>query len=199
MGRIVSYNYTINNIDSNIYGTGQLEGVLIELHDNSLNRIDQFVKQIILEKTKEPHHKKDGNHEFKRFSTGTKGERALEILLDRTFIDWTTGNSNVYNRSDLRSLGLNVGVKSVELGKAPLIFKRSYSPEIMTIVINNRYILICGFASRAVLNNPDNQSMDAVLSPDLRKRGTKTAFVAFDKLHKFYSYRDLECLVRNNV
>ena len=69
----------------------------------------------------------------------------------------------------------------------------------MTIIIDNRNILICGVASRYVLNNPDNQSLDNVLNPDVIKRGKKTAFVGFDQLHKFYNYTQLEYLIRNNL
>lgn len=197
MGRVISYDYPVS-VDSNIYGTHELRGILVELSEHSLNRINSFVTEIVAEKVKESHHEKDGNNERRRFSTGTKGERALEILLNRTFIDWTIGDSRRYNYSDLRSIGLNVGVKSVEYGKAPLISKNSSGCEVMTLV-DGKYVLICGFASVAVLNNPVNQSMDAVLSKGVKQRGVKTAFVGFDKLQKFHDYNSLQALIRNNA
>ena len=108
------------------------------------------------------------------------GECAVEKFIGKQFIDWTIGDSSFYHTPDLSTLGVNCGVKTVEKGKFPVIFKKSYKPEIIVIKNSDCEFLICGLATVQVLNN--YQSDELILSPFLRKRGTKTGFYGFNQL-----------------
>ena len=63
--------------------------IYIKLSDEDLKRIHQFTTAVIEKKARESHHLIDHGQEFKRFFTGTMGERAIEKLLGVSFIDWS--------------------------------------------------------------------------------------------------------------
>lgn len=164
--------------------------VYIKLSPEILSRIDKFAKEVIKAKQTEDHHVIDNGQEYKRFFTGMMGECAVEQLLGVEFIDWTIGNSNTYNAADLRRLGLNVGIKTVEMHKFPIIHKKSYKPEIICIKRTDDTVIICGLATTKVLNTYQND--DLILSPKLKARGTKTGFYGFDKLSPIKSIQDIK-------
>jgi hypothetical protein len=160
--------------------------------DEKLSAIESFCLKVIEAKKSEQHHQSDPNQEFKRFYTGITGEAAIEEMLGVSFIDYTVGDSSAYHKSDLKSLGINVGIKTVEFGKFPIIFKKSYYPEIIVIKADPIHI-VCGLATTAVLNK--FQSDDLILSPYLKSRGTKTGFYGFGELIPFKSIDDLRKLI----
>ena len=82
------------------------------------------------------------------------------------------------NNSQMKNKNLNT--KTVEKEKFPVIFRKSYKPEIIVVKQSDRVFYICGLATVEVLNK--YQSIDLILSPSLRKRGTKTGFYGFHKL-----------------
>lgn len=165
----------------------------ITLSDSDIMRLDAFVDLVINKKRGEYHHKVDGYNERKRWSTGIGGEIAIEKFLNKEFVDFSVGRSNDYHVPDLTSINIKAGVKTVEYGKFPIIFKKSYKPEIIVIKKNDRDFFICGLASVNVLNT--YQSEDLVLSPSLISRGTKTGFYGFEHLEKFSSYSELLALL----
>ena len=163
--------------------------IYITLEPEILQKIDTFTKAVIQAKEIEAHHLIDHGQEYKRFHTGLMGECALEKLFNRSFIDWSIGVSNAYNTADLKSLGYNVGVKTVEFGKFPIIHKKPYRPELICIKRNENTIILCGLATIKALQQ--YQDDDLILSPALRARGTKTGFYGFDQLIKINSLADL--------
>lgn len=168
--------------------------IYIELEESILARIDDFVKRVIRAKAREAHHLIDSGQEYKRFHTGLMGECAIEKLFGASFIDWSIGNSNTYNIADLRTLGINVGIKTVEMGKFPIIHKVAHRPELICIKRTENTVILCGLATMDVLNSCQDDYL--ILSPYLRSRGTKTGFYGFDKLIKVESIEDVKKALR---
>jgi hypothetical protein len=161
--------------------------IKIEVTNENIRKITKFLEKLLPAKINE--HGKDNKHEYKRFYTGILGEVAIEQFLNIEFIDWTVGKSSLYSRPDLEKVGLNIGIKTVEYGKFPLIHKRSTKPEIINIKTSDKTILICGYATKKVLNKFQDDKM--VLSPNVDK-SIKTCFYGFHKLKKFNNLFDLK-------
>ena len=171
--------------------------IRIEISQDDVKRIDLFAKAIIERKAKEVHHKHDNNSHYKRYYTGTLGELALEKYLGvGGIVDWTIGDSYDYHAPDLRKLQLNVGVKTVDYGSFPLIFKENYSAQIIMIKYKERHAYLCGLASKDILNK--YQSINLVNDTRIVKRGTKTAFYGFQHLKKFNNIDELKMLLNAN-
>ena len=153
---------------------------VVELEDNYLKRLKNLTDAIVAQKIVEPHHQVDNQKEQKRFMTGFKGEAALEELLGISIIDWSAGDSKDYHIPDIP--GYNVGIKAVEYGKFPVIFKKNYCPQIICVIDadNPKMVYICGLATPQVLNTYQDDSL--IIDPRLRARGTKTGFYGFDHL-----------------
>ena len=167
----------------------------IMIPDAKVKKIKDFVSELINHKEKENHHLTDYKSHFKRFYMGTLGEAALEEYLNvDNIIDWSIGTSNDYHRPDLLNLGVKVGIKTVEYGLFPIIFKKSYSPEIIMIKVSDHHVVLCGLAKTEVLNK--YQSDELIKDSRLRSRGTKTGFYRFSQLEKFTSLEDLIQLCR---
>ena len=164
--------------------------IYIDLDPATLQKIDAFVKEVIAIKQNEPHHRVDSGQEYKRFHTGLMGECALEKLFGVEFIDWSVGNSNTYNVADLKALGLNVGIKTVEFGKFPVVHKAAYRPEIICVKTSEKQVICCGLATTSALKLCQDDFL--ILSPALRARGTKTGFYGFNKLIKIESLDDVK-------
>ena len=164
--------------------------IYVEFLPEELQKIDNFVTQVIQTKQQERHHKIDNKNEYKRFFTGMMGEYAVEKIFEQKFVDWTIGNSTNYNVADLKALGINVGIKTVEIGKYPIIHKKAERPEIICIRRRYNLIIICGLATIDVLNTYQDNSL--VLSPYLRRRGVKTGFNGFEHLVGFSTLEDLK-------
>jgi hypothetical protein len=172
-----------------LFEKNQASYTTITIPNSLTEKITSFVNNIIKEKSKENHHIIDNVSQFKRFYTGTLGEVALEILLEKQFIDWSIGPSSYYNKADLKKIFLNVGIKTVEYGKFPIISKINNYPEIINIKLNDNQVVICGLATLNVLKDYRKNSL--VLDDYLRARGTKTGFWGLDKLIPFKNYMDL--------
>lgn len=154
----------------------------VEVPKEKRERIKEFVNSVIAQKRQEEHHKIDCNNEYKRFYTGTLGEAAIEELLGVELIDWSVGNSNVYNEADLRKICIDVGIKTVEYGKFPIVHIKPKRPEIILLKKNDKSVYVCGYANKRVLK--EYQDMDLILSPSLKARGTKTGFYGFSELQQ---------------
>lgn len=163
---------------------------IVELEDNYLQRIKNLTDEIVKEKTAELHHQVDNQKEQKRFMTGFKGEAALEEVLGISIIDWSAGDSKDYHIPDVP--GYKVGIKAVEYGKFPVIFKKNYYPQIICVIDtdNPNMVHVCGLATPQVLNTYQDDSL--ILDPRLKARGTKTGFYGFDHLVPLLSLSDIE-------
>ncbi|SEQ47157.1 hypothetical protein SAMN05216232_2533 [Virgibacillus subterraneus] len=163
---------------------------LVVIDDKTLYEIDQFAKSIVKVKKNESHHKYDNNSHYKRYFTGTLGEVALEKYLNVSgIVNWSIGDSKKYHEPDLKNIGVNAGIKTVDYGLFPIIFKKSYSNEIIMIRWKKRYVYICGLASKEVLYK--YQSDDLIKDPKLKARGTKTGFYGFEQLQGFTNLDEL--------
>ena len=180
-----------NLLFNKLFKENQEKYIKLTLDENDLARIQEIINIVIPAKQGEYHHKIDGRQEEKRWSTGFAGEIAVEKLLDYKFIAYGVGHSNEYNRPDIE--GIKVGIKTVEYGKFPVIFKKSYYPEIICIRQEND-IYVCGVALPQILNS--YQSDEYILSPALRARGTKTAFIGLDKLIQFSTMEELKRILK---
>ena len=169
--------------------------IYIKLSKDDLDQIHQFTSDIITRKVSEGHHIIDHGQEYKRFYTGTMGERAIEKLFGVSFIDWSIGHSNTYNIADLRSLGINVGIKTVEMHKFPIVHKVAHRPELICIKRTEDTIILCGLATIDVLTR--YQDDDLILSPALRNRGTKTGFYGFEHLIGIKTLEDVKKAIKN--
>lgn len=166
---------------------------IIKLTEDNSKKLDDFVKNVMVKKKNESHHVVDSFNEAKRWRTGTGGELALSQFIGKEFVDLTIGDSTDYHVPDLSSIGLNVGIKTVELGKYPVIFKQSEKPEIIIIRLDDEKFCILGVVTPEDLNK--YQSDDEILSPSLKARGTKTAFVGLFKIKPFLNYEELLKLI----
>ena len=161
----------------------------IQLEKEVCDKIAYLAKEIIKAKTSENHHICDNNQEFKRFYTGLLGEAALEKLLNIEIVDYNVGPSSYFNVADLSKQGFNIGVKTVEKWKFPVVHKHVERPEIINIKKDDNTIICLGLATIEVLKR--YQSSIYILSPYLRARGTKTCFYGFDKLIPIKKLEDL--------
>lgn len=166
----------------------------VVIPDEKVDKVKKFANDLVQEKLKEKVHQIDGDQEIKRHITGFMGEAALEELLGIDIIDYSIGYSKDYHHPDIQSL--NVGIKTVEANKFPVIYKKNNYPQIICIkskTVDN-IVYVCGLADVNTLNY--NQDDDLILNPKLRSRGVKTGFHGFKKLKQFSSLEELKRLLK---
>ena len=154
--------------------------VSIKIEELLIKKTEEFAKEIVKTKLKERHHFIDNSQEIKRWKNGFLGEYAVEKFIGKKFVDLSIGDSKKYHVSDLSKLGIDWGIKTVEYGNFPIIFKNSFKDEIIVIKKTDQLFYICGLATKETLNK--FQSEDLILSPGLRAKGTKTGFYGFSDL-----------------
>lgn len=152
-------------------------------------RAMDFVNRVLPEKTKEQDYQLDGRKKQKRSFNGHCGELAVEALLKKSFVDSSVGESWRYRGADLKSIGLNVGVKTSSFGNFPIVHKQSTIPEII-VIRDNHYFYICGVATPDVLNQ--YQDDDYIIDSKLRARNVKSGFYGFSHLIPFRSLEELK-------
>lgn len=177
------YNYQITKAINN--------GNTIKLLDTK--PLNDFIKAIRAKKKYEDHHRYDSINEAYRWRTGIGGEMALEQMLGEKFVDLSIGESKDYHVPDLSKLGIDVGVKSVDKGRYPVIFKKSEKPEIIILRISDDTFSVLGVVLPEDLNKHQDDSL--ILSPALRARGTKTAFTGFHKIKPFNNLEQLKSII----
>lgn len=167
--------------------------IKVVVPEDRINTIKMHITDIIKAKKNEKHHKYDCHKEEKRWFTGFCGEVAIEELLNIEFVDFSVGKSADYHIPDLKKICLNVGIKTVEYGKFPIVPKNSYRPEIIILKHSDTYYYVCGFATIEILNK--YQSDKLILSPELAKRGTKSGFYGFQYLRCFNNLESLKKII----
>lgn len=171
------------------------EFIRFEFTKQELLPIIELTKKIVAEKEKELNHQIDDLNTHKRFMTGLIGELAIERLLGINFIDYeqieNQTHSKFFNSPDLQKAGLNLGVKTVEYGKVPLIPAHNTYSQIICIRDTPNSVLVCGLATKEVLNVYQDEEL--VLSEKLKElndkkrsennlKNIKTGFFGFHKL-----------------
>ena len=155
---------------------------LVNLTDEQLLECKKLAKKraFAKENSNEIHHKKDGGNEFKRNLTGLKAEMAVETLTGIDIVDRTIGNSKYYDVPDITEY--NIGIKAVEYGSYPVIFKSNSYPQIICITSkkDEHTVAVCGLATPQMLNT--YQTEELIKSYNLFKKGSKTCFFGFEKL-----------------
>lgn len=130
----------------------------------------------------------DNKSLIKRWMTGLGGEVALGKYLGVEIIDTNVGESSEFNIGDLSKIGLNIGVKSVEYKKFPLIHTRPTRPEIVLLKHPDRFTyMICGLYLPEIMRR--YSSPELVLDP--RVRESKTGFYGIPFYKSFSSIEDL--------
>jgi len=161
----------------------------IIIPEAKLEKIKGLAKQIAEAKQGEKHHLIDGKKEYKRQLTGLLGEAAIEEFFGIEVIDFSVGNSNTYNVADMKKAGFNLGVKTVEMWKFPIVHKKPRHPELICVKRQENEVVFFGYASKSVLRK--FQTDDFVLDKRLRARGTKSAFYGFSELQEVDTLDDL--------
>lgn len=161
---------------------GNLDVVEVSESDD----LNELAEQIV--NAKQYEYVKDKRSLTKRILNGLYGELALEKYLGCKIIDWQVGDSSTFNHGDLSDL--DVGVKTVEYGKFPIIHLNPVRPEIILLKHELRF-LVCGLYTVDVMNK--FQSRDFILDPNVRK--SKTAFYGIPFYRSFKSISDLRKIV----
>ena len=184
-GRIKMVDYLYEDLVARYSGNF----IPVIIPQDTIKRIEWLAGEIIKRKKEEEHHIIDNEKEFKRFVTGLMGEVAVEILLGINIVDWSVGDSKDYDYPDIK--GFNIGIKTAERNKFPIIFKKNYYSQIICVRSDKRddAVFVCGLATPEILNRYQSESL--VLSQGLRERGTKTGFYGFCKLKRIERIEDL--------
>lgn len=151
--------------------------------------IHEFATQMTSAKSKEEAYKRDGKSKTVRWTTGPAGELAVQAILKTPFVDLTIGESKSYNHADLRSIGLNVGVKTVRYGLFPMVPISPTRPEIIVIRKEDRFY-ICGVATVETMKKYSSQNL--IKDPNAFKENRKTGFYGFDKVLPFRTLKELK-------
>lgn len=123
----------------------------------------------------------------KRIVNGLYGELALEKYLGCKIIDWAVGDSSNFNHGDITDL--DVGIKTVEYGKFPIIHLNPVRPEIILLKHELRFLL-CGLYTEDIMMK--FQTRDFIIDPNIRK--TKTAFYGIPFYKSFSNLEELRSL-----
>ena len=164
-------------------------GVVVPLDELAILRADTFSRGMEQRKPNEKQYQDDGKNIKKRTGTGKKAELAVEQIIQETYTDDTIGDTSEHSHPDLKSLGMEIGVKGVTPPNFPVIFKKSKIPEIIAIV-SPTYVKVLGVASVDNLNT--FQWDDGIGDPNLRKKGYKTTFWNLETIMPFRSRKELE-------
>ncbi len=179
VGHMIDYNKYVTPYEHNF--------IPIEVPYADLDRLKRNMSKYVGYKVKE--YSCDGLNIRKRYFTGYLGELAVSHFLGEDFMDWTVGRSKSYVHADLSRIGLDIGIKTVEYGRFPVVHRCVERPEIINIKVGFNKVLICGLALEGVLRCYRDD--DLILSPELRRKGTKTGFYGLHKLLPFRSVNDL--------
>jgi hypothetical protein len=161
----------------------------IELSQEEIELIDHTAYQIANAKLKEKGYLKDAQSLIKRYTTGLGGEMALGKFLGVSIVDTSVGASEDYNVGDLNKIGLDIGVKTVEYPKFPLVHTRPERCEIILIKHRNQHVYkICG------LYTPETMMLHSSreLVVDEKVRESKTAFYGIPFCKTFKTTEDLK-------
>ena len=149
---------------------------VVELTKQEIQKIQQWCLEMVATKADEFGYRRDNDSILARHFTGRAGEVAVQNHTGQEFVDWSIGDSSLYNYPDMG----DVGVKTSVFPNHPVIFKTSKYPEIICLKAgrNIHRVAICGLATPDLLNKYQNDSL--ILSSKLRAKGTKTAFTGME-------------------
>jgi hypothetical protein len=177
----ISYNSWVKPVQSNFER--------LELTKEEIELVEYTATKIADAKRIEKGYLVDSGSLTKRWTTGLGGEVVLGNYLNQQIMDQTVGPSTEYDIGDLKKIGLNIGVKSVEYGKFPLVHVNPVRPEIVLIKHPEKYkYMICGLYTPFIMKT--YSSRDFVV--DERVRDTKSAFYGIPFYKRFNNLNDLK-------
>jgi len=156
---------------------------VVKITDKILFECYGWAETAVKAKMKEDQWKKDGGKAVRRLATGKTGEKAVEKLLGMKFSDDTIGHSRLFWQPDLKCLGFNCGIKTVNWGLAPMVSKHPRSSELFVILRDtegNCEAIIVGVATKAVIEKFSDDSL-VLDKRAVFKRNGKTGFYGFEK------------------
>ncbi len=171
----------------------------IFISNEERSNVMDFVRKFKSAKRQEKNHRIDDDQQFQRFLNGFLGEYALEKFLGVQFRDDTVGQSSKYNQSDLKSIGIQSGVKTFRKGNYPTVLRQFNGYQILVCtesVFNDNkepigtYAYICGLAHKDVLDK--YSSVDLISNKKLKERNVKAGFYGFDHLVPFHNIEELK-------
>ena len=179
--------YTENSITYQKYVRPNAHTFLtFKISNDDIRKANQWALAMEEAKMKEFSWQKDYGSALKRLATGALGEMVLERFLGKSFIDWSIGVSTDYDKPDMLSLGVNIGVKTVEfieceysgIDKFPIVYKDNKYPQIFNFYKPQQQVMyLCGIASPEILNKYQSDSL--ILSQNLKSKNVKSAFYGF--------------------
>lgn len=171
----------------------------IFISNEERSNVMDFVRKFKSAKRQEKNHRIDDDQQFQRFLNGFLGEYALEKFLGVQFRDETVGVSSKYNQSDLKSIGIQSGVKTFRKGNYPTVLRQFNGYQILVCtesVFNEEkqpigtYAYICGLAHKDVLDQ--FSSVDLISNKKLKERNVKAGFYGFEHLVPFNNLEELK-------
>ena len=178
------------------------DGIITEISNVHVKRIEDWSMAIAEKKGRELHHIKDPINREERFFTGMFGEVAIVVyILGESIesIDWSIGPSAQYKKADLSNIGLDVGIKTVRhpdnhpkrIEAFPLVSQKPKCPEIINVKLSDNKINTIGVVGVEYLKT--YARIDLV--NDTRARTRKAGFYNFSVAKPFKSLEELKCLV----
>ena len=159
----------------------------IDFNADEISFIDAAAEKIAIMKLGEKQYEIDNGNVKKRFKTGLIGEAAVYKMLGYSCydIEFDAGCTKKFSHCDIENIGFfKTGIKSVEEGKAHIIYRNNKENQILLNVCGNS-VEILGIATVDVLNDPNNHDDNLILDKRILYKGFKTAFIGYDKLIPF--------------
>lgn len=177
----ISYDTWVKPVQSNF--------CRVDLAEKEIFRVQDAAVRISNAKLKEQGYIRDNAGMIKRWTTGLGGEIALGKFLGVEIMDDTVGHSSEYNIGDLKKICLNIGVKSVEYKKFPLVHDHPKRCEIVLIKHPEKYkYMICGLYTPQIMMT--YSCRDLVVDENVRL--SKTAFYGIPFYKTFKTIDDLK-------
>lgn len=161
--------------------------VSVVLRDFEILFAEEVAEKIAIEKSKEKQYLNDYRKIKERYVTGLKGEIAVLKLLGYNYKDIDSEAYKTPNKAvkDLSRIGyFNTEIKSVEQGKAHVIYKMNKTNQILCVVDNDT-VDVLGIATIDILNKYQDDRL--ILDSRLRAKNWKTGFCGYEKLIPFNS------------
>ena len=166
-------------------GLKNKQGVLIKITDKMQKLAEDFADKYCEKHSKDL---RNDNRKMKdRVICGILGEMAACEALGFGYnaADTSVGEWQKYKVSDLKHLGLNVGVKTSKIGNFPLLYTNTSKTEIICVLGEKGYVWVAGVATPDVVKNgcDDRYVKDPnILRENSRRGWKKSAFVDFENL-----------------
>lgn len=169
----------------------------VHLTQGEVALVREFCIKVAERKRKEGLYKRDGRGIEGRFFTGFCGELAHQKFIKREVVDFSVGDSRNFTISDLKSAGLDCGVKTGKRGDFPKVPINPIEPEVIVLKLTDTHYKICGVAFPDILKeNSGDKDIDEVYMDDrLMARNVKTCFYGHAYLTQYYNFKQLNELL----